>query len=140
MRLIRSLFAALMVTIMTTIAGSVITHLFDETSQAQSYIASLVPFIGNTAHAAGMPSTEDDIQTDANHTFTTSLNTHTPSTVIDEDDLSTPTNNQSQSPEQEVTDDYVYEDILSALVPISSEYINYEKVLGLEIEHRGAAL
>ena len=88
-------------------------------------VITLVPFIGNTALAVGMQSTGDDTQPDANHTFTTSLNTHTPSTVIDEDNLSTPLIDSSQSPEQETEEVSVYEDILYGLVPISGQDIDY---------------
>ena len=133
MRLIKSLFTALMVTIVTTIAGSAITHIFDETQEVQSYIMSFLPFLGTTAHAMGLQGTEDDTP-DANHTFTTSLNTHTPSTVIDEENPATPVNDSSQSPKQEEQEQSVYENILLGLVPVSGEWVDYEKVLGLKDE------
>ena len=135
MRLIKSLFVAITAMIMTTIAGSAITHLFEETKDAQHISSALSSLTGNIAHAEETDYIEDDTQQDASHTFTTSLNTYTPSTVIDETDLPTPLNNTSQSPSQEEQqDESVYVDILADLVPISGEDINYEKVLGISEE------
>ena len=131
MRLIKSLFVALMVTIMTAIAGSTITHIFDEAKAAPGSLAELIPFWENTAHAQETAIIEVDTQQNANHTITTSLNLNTPSMVIDERKFSSSLNILNQSPQQEEVATSVYEDILVDLVPVSGEDMNYEKILGL---------
>jgi len=136
MRLVKSLFIAITAVIMTTIAGSAFTHLFDETKDAQQSIKKINELLGNIVHAEETEEKQKiDIHHNANHTFTTSLNIHTPSTVIDKNDLPTPQTNTSQSPPQEgVKDESEYVDILAGLVPISSKDIEYENILGISIE------
>jgi len=140
MRLIKSLFAAITVTIMTAAAVSTISHLINETDSVDEGIASLKHLMGITVHAAEVQGNEEDIQLSANHTSTTSLNTQTPSTVIDETYLPTPLNEMSQSPSEEENEESTYVDILEGLVPISGEDIDYETVLGISQEKIKAIL
>lgn len=135
MRLIKSLFVAILATIMTATAGSAITHFLNEAEDVHILSNLTTALFANTAYAEEQEDTKEDIPLDANHTFTTSLNTYTPSSsVIDETDLPTPHNNTSQSPEQEGEENGVLVDILLDLVPISGQDIDYEKVLGLSHE------
>lgn len=135
MRLIKSLFVAILATIMTATAGSALTHLFNEAEDADTLSTMINAIFANTAYAQEQEENKNDTPLDANHTFTTSLNTYTPSSsVIDDSNLPTPLNNSSQSPEQEGQSSSVYVDILSGLVPISGHDMNYEKVLGLSDE------
>lgn len=134
MRLIKSLFVAIIATIMTATAGSAITHLFNEAESANTLSTMVNALFANTAYAEEQE-TNSDTPLDANHTFTTSLNTYTPSSsVIDETDLPTPLNNSSQSPEQEDQGSSAYVDILLDLVPLSGQDVDYEKVLVLRDE------
>jgi len=135
MKLIKSLFVAILATIVTATAGSALTHLFDEAEDTHILSNITNAIFASTAHAEEQEDISGETLLDANHTFTTSLNTHTPSSsVIDETDLLTPLNNISQSPEQGEESTSVYVDILTGLVPISGQDMDYEKVLGLGYE------
>jgi len=112
---------------MTTVAGSALTHIFEETKQAQNSFSGIEQLLINKVNAEETSNIEDKQQQDTNHTFTTSLNTYTPSAVIG-NILPTP----SQSPEQEENESKgVYKNILAGLVPIWGEDIDYETILGL---------
>jgi hypothetical protein len=131
MRLIKSLLAAILAAMMTATAGSGITHLFNKAEDTHILASIADALFVNTAYAQEHEDAKDDTLQDANQTFTTSLNTSTPSTVIDETNLPTPQNTPSQSPQQKDAGESVYVDILIDLVPVSGQDINYEKILGL---------
>ena len=137
MRFIKSLFIAITAVIMTAIAGSTFTHILSEGEDTGILADSIARLLNNIVHAEETKQVlqpAQDTQEEANHTFTTSLNIHTPSTVIDEHDLPTPnTTNQSQSPSSEGADTE-YVDVLEGLVPISGQDIAYDKILGLSLE------
>ncbi|MEX1376480.1 MAG: hypothetical protein AB1Z23_03290 [Eubacteriales bacterium] len=138
MRLIKSLFIAIIAVIMTAIAGSTFTHILQGGEDAGLLADSVAGLLDNIVHAEETTQVlpdESDILEEANHTFTTSLNIHTPSLVIDTHDLPTPntTNNTSQSPSSEGLQEE-YADVLYGIVPVSGEDIAYDKILGLSLE------
>lgn len=120
--------------IVTTATGSALTHFFEEGADAKNLGDSIDFSIGNSVHAQETDRQKDDTQLDANHTFTTSLNTHTPSTVIDQNILpkENPTSQSPQEEEESTESDYI--DILADLVPVSGDDIDYETILGISQE------